>query len=60
MADSQLKAKLRQLFRGSDAAEAEQIAPRLAGIPTERLLSLMSIGAGWPAYLPEQHWSFSE
>jgi|YNPMSStandDraft_2_1061718.scaffolds.fasta_scaffold01903_4 Nitric oxide reductase activation protein len=52
MADSQLKAKLRQLFRGSDAAEAEQIAPRLAGIPTERLLSLMSIGAGLASLSP--------
>lgn len=52
MAESQLRAKLRQLFKGSDAAEAEQLAPRLAGIPTERLLFLTGIGAGLASLSP--------
>ncbi len=52
MAESQLRARLRQLFKGSDAAEAEQMAPRLAGIPTERLLFLTSIGAGLASLSP--------
>ncbi|OYT72265.1 MAG: hypothetical protein CFK52_05445 [Chloracidobacterium sp. CP2_5A] len=52
MAESQLKTKLRQLFKGSEAAEAEQLAPRLVGIPTERLLFLMSIGAGLTSLSP--------
>ncbi len=52
MAESQLKAKLRQLFKGAEAAEAEQLVPRLAGIPAERLLSLMSIGAGLAGLSP--------
>ncbi|MGQ9898092.1 MAG: nitric oxide reductase activation protein NorD [Acidobacteriota bacterium] len=52
MAESQLRAKLRQLFKGSDAAEAEQIAPRLTAIPTERLLFLTSIGAGLASLSP--------
>ncbi|QUV82789.1 VWA domain-containing protein [Chloracidobacterium sp. D] len=52
MAESQLRAKLRQLFKGSDAAEAEQMVPRLAGIPTERLLFLTSIGAGLASLSP--------
>ncbi len=52
MAESQLRAKLRQLFRGSDATEAEQIVPRLAGIPTECLLFLTGIGAGLAGLSP--------
>lgn len=52
MAESQLRARLRQLFKGSDAAEAEQMVPRLAGIPTERLLFLTSIGAGLASLSP--------
>lgn len=52
MAESQLRAKLRQLFKGGDAAEAEQLAPRLAGIPTERLLFLTGIGAGLAGLSP--------
>jgi nitric oxide reductase NorD protein len=46
MADPQIKSKLLHIFKGSNADAVDELAPRLARIPAERLLFLTGVGAG--------------
>ncbi len=46
MVDGQIKTKLLQMLKGEEPETVSDLAPKLARIPSERLIFILSIGAG--------------